>query len=518
MAWRMLELMERPTARNGLWAGLAAILALSWTPYFMVLGGVCYATFTIAALVLSARRNFRRHLIAHVPAVALVLGFGVAIRSLVTQSGEDESIATNKLANIISTSAHLPMYLVPPANNLLLGDRTVSYLNEHGWNAVEWSLYVGLTVIMLALVGLLAAVTRRLQPAAGRFAIACFLVVVAGVVFSLPPQMEIGGHLVRLPSYLVFQVSTGWRLYSRFVVVVMLGLCVLAAFGLAYLTRGHGPRWRVGLLTLVTVLVPLDLWNRPPDTTYRTDTPRIYSTARAQPVGIVAEYPLRPVLDARDYLDLYFQDAHGKPVLNGYRSGPDEHRALALTRLDDPSTAGRLATIGVRYVILTPHRIVEGVPPPGIPGPGFRLIRKDEYATLYRVIARPAPFVFGRAGIEPPEGQPGNQYQWVSADSAELEVNGPCESCEGVLLFTAASFLRRRLLAIETEDGTTLKLVYVPGERKKISVPLRFRRRVVIRLTTKPAPDSIQETTDALDPREVSIAIRNLRFESNRSP
>jgi hypothetical protein len=224
------------------------------------------------------------------------------------------------------------------------------------------------------------------------------------------------------------------------------------------------------------------------------------------------------VLDARDYLDLYFQQAHGKPILNGYRSGADEQRALSLTRLGDPSTAGHLATLGVRYVLLTPHRIVPAVPQPGRPGPGLRRVGKDAYGTLYRVIARPEPFVFARSGLEPPEGPAGSQYRWVSGDAAELEINAACERCEGVLQFAAASFGEGRVVAIGTEDGAPLKVVYVPAEGKDISVPLRFRRRTVVRLTTKPGPVSIQETTGAPDPRTVSISIRNLRFESDRSP
>jgi hypothetical protein len=514
MAWRLLALMAAPTFRNGLWAGAASVLALAWTQYFILLGGIVYATLTTSALyVAAAAGQFRRHLVAHLPSLAMVLSFGLVTRELLFTSGQNATVPQNTLRDVVATAAHLPMYVVPPADSLLLGDVTAPYLTERGWNGVEWTLYVGVSMMLLALVGVVAAIARRLPPEAARTGLVFLPVVVAGVLFSLPPQKEIGGHLVRLPSYLVFEAATGWRLYTRFVMVVMLGLCILGALGLEALVRGRSPRSRAMLLALATVVVPLDLWDRPPVTTFRIDTPQIYSALHAQPAGIVAEYPLRPVLNVLDYLDLYFQQAHGKPVLNGYYIGPYEQRALNLTRLDDPSTAGRLATLGVRYVLLTPRRIVPGIPPPGRPIEGFKEIARDDYGSLFRVTARPVPFVYARAGLEPLEGKSGDRYQWVSAPVAQLEVNAPCASCSGVLRFTASTFARPRLLILQTEDGRNLGWAFVTKE-KPVSVPLRFRRRMVVNLVTRPGPQSIQTTTGAPDPRSIGILIKNLRFEA----
>ena len=40
MFWRFLRLYEEPSMRNGVWAGLASILALSWTQQFILIGGI----------------------------------------------------------------------------------------------------------------------------------------------------------------------------------------------------------------------------------------------------------------------------------------------------------------------------------------------------------------------------------------------------------------------------------------------------------------------------------------------
>jgi len=49
--WRLLVLTERPSMRNGVFAGLAAIFAMSWTPYFILLTGVMFAVVVTWALV-----------------------------------------------------------------------------------------------------------------------------------------------------------------------------------------------------------------------------------------------------------------------------------------------------------------------------------------------------------------------------------------------------------------------------------------------------------------------------------
>ena len=102
--------------------------------------------------------------------------------------------------------------------------------------------------------------------------------------------------------------------------------------------------------------------------------------------------------------------------MNGYFRGANERRALALGGLDDPATPGALATLGVRYVLLTPGREGLGVPAPGVPGAGFRRLAGDSYGTLYRVTAAPKPFAYQRDGFWGPEGEGAARYQWPARE------------------------------------------------------------------------------------------------------
>jgi hypothetical protein len=512
VAWRFLRILEEPTARNGLWLGAATVLAMSWTQHFILLGGVWFAALVVGGLLVGiARAQGRRYLRAELPAVGLVAGFVLLMRQLLFSSGGDSTLPQNVLADIVNTAAHLPMYVVPPAHSVYRG-LTTSYLNAHHFNAVEWTLYVGVTVLCLALLGVIAAFRHRLPGREDAFALVIGAATLVAFIFSFAPKVEIVGKTIYLPSYVVFKTSSSWRLYTRFVIVVMVGLCILAALGLAWLSDRRNPRVRAAILVAATILVPLDLWDRPPDHIFRFRTDPIYHVLRAQPPGDVAEYPLRKTGFVGDYLDLYNQDAHGKPILNGYLPGPTERRALSISRLDDSRTASSLATLGVRYVLVTPWRVDSNTPDPGRPGRGFRLLARDGYGSLYRLVARPAPFVFERDGFWGPEGPPKAQFQWAGEAPVRLGIVAPCDDCSGILRFTAASFARPRRVGLVTSDGRRLSSLPVGLSARPLIFPLHFRHRTVVELVIEPGPQSIAETLHTSDPRRVSIYIKNPAF------
>jgi hypothetical protein len=512
MFWRLIRLYEEPTPRNGIWAGLATLLVLSWTQYYVLLGGIAFGALTVGCLVAAlARRQLARHAVAHLPSVGLAVGFVLVMRWLLLRSGANSTLTTNSLTDVINSAARVPMYLVPPPHHVL-GGLTTSYLDRHGWNGVEWTLYVGITVLVLALCGVAAALIRRLpaQLRAAAWLAAC--VVVAGFVFSLPPTAHIGGSSVHLPSDFVYHASKSWRLYSRFVIVVMLGLCVLAALGLSWLSAS---RARVAVLVAATVLVPLDLWARPPHHLFRFQTDPIYKVLRAQPQANAAEYPLRSTGLPGDYLDLYHQAAHGKPILNGYFSGYDQTRALSLSRLDAPETATGLATLGVRYVLLTPWRVGIEAPDPGRPGRGYRLIDRDAYGSLYRVTARPGAVVFERNGFWGPEGQGATSFQWAGAPPVRLGIFAACDSCSGSLSFTTASFGRPRFVVARVGGRDVARFV-VGLKPRRVAIQLSLRREATVELHITPAPQQISKSIGGTDTRIVSIFVKDPSFRVSR--
>jgi hypothetical protein len=519
LAWRLFALSERPTVRNGLWAGAAGILAVSWTHYFILLAGVFYAALVFTDLLLgSFRGDLRRRLLPHAAGAGLVFGFVFLMRQLLLAVQSVPGVgAANDLSAVIATAAK-PLMFVVPSGNTFFGRWTQPFLAKRGLDEVEWTLYLGASTMALGIIGLGAALIGKLPLRLRRISAFGLTAVVTGLIFSAPPQVELFGRVLRTPTYFVFQAAAAYRLYTRFVVVVMFGVCLLAALGLAALTRQRGGRAVAAILVAATLLVPLDLWNKPPNAVRDLRVPPIYDLLRDQPPGILAEYPLRSIPQIGHYLDLYYQGRHDHPILNGYFRGPYEERALSLVDFDDPTVAGKLATLGVRYILLTPPRLVPEVQPVKTPRKGFRFIASDYYGSLYRVTARPRPLVTGWTGFAALEGGPENRFQWAGDAHAQLEVVADCHPCSGLLVFTAASFAQPRRLEIRAPGVGTLRRVTVPTTPIVIAVPLHFNRRILVDLYASPGPQSIAETLGEgnRDIRKVTVWVGSTRFTQFR--
>jgi hypothetical protein len=348
LLWRMLVVMKQPSRRNGVLAGAAAVVALSWNPYYLLIGGVFFSCLSATALVVSAvthrlAAQARAQLWSWGVVVAVVAIYGV-----VTKAASFTGAREFGFDQLYAFSANPFEYLQPHFGNPLFG-----WLREPlaiGNAQTDTIMYIGLVALGLAAVACVWALTAG---AAGRLRAAVFALVMAAVVagfFSAPPTWKLGPLTVYSPAYVVGHVTTTWRVYARFGVIVAFATLALAAIGLTLLARSRFLIAR-GLALVAMGLLVLDTWNGRPGTT-SLDPPRIYAVLRDQPAGIVAEYPIVPN-NAGDYWPMYFQDAHDKPILNGFDGATlQEARALSLADLTQPDVPGRLASLGVRYVVV----------------------------------------------------------------------------------------------------------------------------------------------------------------------
>jgi hypothetical protein len=515
--WRMLELMWNPSRRNGLLAGLAVALGMWWSAYFILFGGVAYAVAAVVTLLIAQREHkLRATLGPQAIAAAIVLVFAGFLGVLSTKGvGSAIGLRTNGVLQLNTYSARPLEYLLPDAHSPLFGGDTVNYLTSHihGSNPSEATLYVGVTVVVLALVALVALLRRKLSPRVSKAALVLFAVAAAALITSAPPQVAVLGVLIPFPSHFISQVTSTWRVYSRFVIIVMLALSTLTAVGLGVLTNGRA-RWvKVGVMLVASIAVPLDLWARLVGRTNTLSTPGIYQTLARQPKGLVAEYPLTPA-GYNNYGDVFFQNVYEMPMINGYLEGSTaERRALSLANLADPSTAPRLAALGVRYVLVDAATSGYGLPPPGKPGRGFRVIEDEPYADLYVVTAKPSNPALpalgeGFGGSEP---APTGAFYWLEGPSGTIELAGACTRCRGVLTMTVGSFARPRTVRILDDSGHVLAHAAVASPTR-VAVALQFERRIELKLTATPGAQSIRKTIGGADPRSVSVQVSNLEF------
>ncbi len=513
--WRIMELTWHPTRRNGLLAGLAVALCMWWSPYFILFGGLLYATATVAALLVAWRAGrLRQALRPQLLAALIVCVFLAGLASLTTvHEGEVLGVRTHTTRELEFYAAHPLEYVLPDVKSPVFGGDAGPYMERYPYDGsgIEDTLYIGVTMILLALVAFAAFVRRRLTPRLSGAVLMLSLIALIAVVTSMPPKMQIFGASVPFPSHFIAMVTTTWRVYSRIVIVVMLAFTLLAAIGLDVLTRGRAPWVRIGVLSLATIAIPLDLWAPQHGNVDKISTPKIYRTLARQPAGLVSEYPLAAA-SFNTYSDIFYQGAYGKPLTGGYQEGSFQERlAFSLAELSNPATAPRLATLGVRYVLLdaTPASWGEW-PAAGEPGAGFRLLAREPYASLYLVTARPQSPALAAAGAGfgatlPTSAGPVN---WLEHASGTIDLVGTCTSCNGVLSMTLASYAQPHQVTILDDRGRVLGRGTV-GNEVRAAIPLRFSRHTAIRLVATPGPQQVSSVEGS---PSVSVEVADLEF------
>jgi hypothetical protein len=514
--WRLLVLAEQPSRRNGLMAGVAASFAMAWTPYFFLFTVLVWGALAIVGLAFAVGDG-RLHtsLVPQLTAGAVVtLTAGVML--VLNGVGPASEIRTLPKIELITYSARPYEYVLPPYGPLARMIDSPHYLANHlhGSNSSESTLYVGLSIIALALVAVVALVRGRLRRSQGRAVVMMVAVVVTGLAFSAPPNWNAWGLNLPMPNDLIFHVTSAWRVYSRLVVVVMIGLSVLAAIGVDVLVRGRSRRLQALMLAAIGLVVVTDL---APQTSIFTPIhmPGIYRTLARQPPGIVAQYPLVPAVYST-YNDLWFRALGGHPTLNGYPSGSiQEARDVALANLADPHTRAGLKALGVRYVLVT---IVPSAPfpPTGHPGAGYRLIAHDAYASLYRVTGSSASAVaFPGSGFDSTETTPTGTLNWLIAPEGAIKLQGNCRSCRGSVTFKLESFGFPRVVTISISGRGIVyhERVVAPVD---VSVPVVFDRTLSLKIATTPGPRAITSILpNSRDPRSVSVSVSNLLFSES---
>jgi hypothetical protein len=366
-------------------------------------------------------------------------------------------------------------------------------------------------VILLALVALAAAARRRLPPWLGKSVLVLWLLAVVAAITSMTPEVQVLGVSIPMPSHFITLVTSTWRVYSRFVMIVMLALSLLAAVGLDALVRRRSARSRIVVMSLATVLVPLDLWAPQHGHVAKLATPPgIYRTLARLPAGIVAEYPLA-ASGHNSYTDLYFQNIYKKPTIDGYlENTPEEMRAFWLSYLGAPYTVSGLATLGVRYVLVdaTQPTPEEGWPPAGTPGVGLRLIASEPYAALYLVTARPTPVLAtpGKDFISATV-RPAGSIAALNGSSGTIELKGSCTRCDGVLSVAVEPYAQAREVTISDGHGHAVHAsVRAPT---KVSIPLSFARHTTLELAVTPEP---QPVVGVLEGPRVGLLVSGLEF------
>jgi hypothetical protein len=521
--WRMLVSIERPSVRNGLIAGAAVAFALLWVQYFILIVGITWVTLALSALVIARMRGqlalaLRVQVAAAVPVVATLASIVLAALA----SGF-EGAPVRVASELVTYSARPLMYLLPDPDNPFLGKFSKPIIERDYFSATATAtygnIYVGISVIALALVGfvvLVRSIRRRGWRAtlAERSMLAAALLTVAAIIaaaFSAPPRIVILGVGIPMPIEIVSHVTSDFRTTARLALIVMLGLCVLAGLGLSKLfSRLRGP---VALAVCggLSVLVVCDLWGRLPYKVTPIVVPSVFRLLAHQTPGVYAEYPLQNGSEfGGNSGDAFYQAYAGDhDLFDGYfPETVSESRKMELGYLLAPRTVPDLAAMGVRYLLVQRQQPSAMYPGPGAPIPGARLIGGDSYGVLYRVLARPRQFTsYYTVGFSPPEGAGPRFDRWMGAADGQMEVISRALRPVPVRVsFTAASYLQPRRLVIR--DGA--RVVYdavVPAIATPVTFTIRLQGHTIFHLHATP-PAQSPHTLNPANPDTRTLSVQ----------
>lgn len=322
-------------------------------------------------------------------------------------------------------SADLLAFITPQGFHPLWGEWARARSAAFTSSMAEYTVFAGFTVLALAVLG----VAGRRRSAAGRARLFWLPVLAVFFILALGPVLHIGGRTALLPGGQELHLPYGWlartvpfmeitRSVSRYDIMVMLALSVLAAAGVDRLRRGgRGRRWLAGA---ACAAVLFEFWSAPYPLS-EPDTPAWYAALAADGrSGAVLNLPMN--WDRPGYL--LYQTVHGKPLTAAYISREDPRtlveRApvlLYFRRLGpdiiafDLAGQGQqaLADLGVRWVALDRYKMPGGAERSVTEAAARQIfgaqpaVYADERLTVYEVTPAPAraPYLILGAGWGP---------------------------------------------------------------------------------------------------------------------
>ena len=344
--WAFHRAIDEEAWRFGVLGGIFLWLQVLSSVYYGVFLAMTTAVFVVSLLA-SAPRRARAALPGVVGGalVAAVLTLPYALPYL----SNARTLGPRPPEAVAAFSATPLDYLVSPPQNWLWGWTAAA---GHG---AERNLFPGALAIVLAA----AAIGYRPRR----------LVFVYFAIAALSIELSFGLN-GGVYSWLFEHVGAlrGFRAPARFAIIACCAIAVLAGFGSNVLFRrlsAAGTGAARGAIALAFILLAIEYRNTGmilTDLAYEPPSAyTVYKAARALGAGAVVELPL-PALDKLPGLEVHYAFAsigHWYPLVNGYSGYYPPEYSETVRRMEtfpDDRSIARLRNIGVRYLILHPHR------------------------------------------------------------------------------------------------------------------------------------------------------------------
>ncbi len=523
---------------------LVLVAACDWYyAFYMALFTGLYLLWTIGR-----RRTWRRPALA-VAATGLlfVIATSPVLVPMVRESQTSDYMVP-AADSVERLSADLTAFVTPSELHPVWGRLVSGWTNNFTATTSERTVFAGYAVLALAI---LAVWTRRRAAAFWGLGTLAYAALALGPVLHVGGQAQIAGIGPIPMPYALLRLAVPFlkisRSVSRFDVVVMLCLAVLAALGLSWLLdrqsrnpffqplskpaseasspddkmvsqdgkkRVSGERRAILLAAGALALVGLEFWVAPYPVTYPETRPFHYQLAQEAGQFAVMDIPM----DTWDRPgNLLYQTVHQKPMVSGYTSrsnprapadrtpvlqtfrylGPDvnaaDPRALAATVLTD---------LDVRYVIVHKNDLPPGDYRQTVLSTaddvfqGWPVAVDDDWLKVYRVPPPDArlPYLVLGDGWAPREVRDGGPARAMAVSAATLLVRLP--AAQAVRLEITAYSLDGES-SLEVRSGEQVTGVYtIGGQPAAITTPAMSlpAGESVVELRAGPAPAKVVVT------------------------
>ena len=311
-------------------------LSLALQTYCGIYYGIYFATYLCVVaplLVLAEPWSVQRRLAAMLFVSALVAGL-LVIPYMLPYLAARATVGVRDISETLYFSASPRDYLMAaPGSALYDGLLPVSWRGN----------FLGIVVMLFAAVGL--------WPPTWTATTYLF-----GAAFAFEASLGLNGYTFPWLRAWVLPYR-GLRVPSRFAMLVVVSLVILAGLGVARIAARLGSRGRLLLVALVLIAAVVEARTIPVLASPRTSAAVVDTWLRHQPRSAIVELPLpaadRPfdIVEGRHMYDSIF---HWQRLANGY-SGfwPRSYLELLqqMRTFPDPSSVGYLQRLGIRFVV-----------------------------------------------------------------------------------------------------------------------------------------------------------------------
>ena len=383
------------------------------------------------------------------------------------------------LDEISQYSADVGDYFLTPYSNFIYGKFSDAFQTNRAWN--EHSLFPGISAIILAFYGILCVKRLRINNldklgliyAGNKEQNVYLLILLLSVILSLGYPLHFFGHVINidLPYKFLYEYVPGFksmRVPSRFGIIVMMSLSILAGYGLNKLLKNRNRKFIISFFILFLILAE-NLYIPIPSTAMpvQQEIPDVYkwlanetdnSAIIEMPTGYFTQDGNNFWYDARY---LYYSTYHWKYLVNGY-SGflPDTYFDVLRDLQTFPSNESFniLQATGVKYIIIHKDKM-DPIKSSQIEreisnySKNIDLIKVFNYDYVYKINeigAIKSYFITPLSGFQDLENWNGVETYWMKSDAVFQVYSNKNNTAN--LGLEATSFYRPRTLEIYSDN------------------------------------------------------------------